>query len=132
MGLPVLRRLVYNSLGSEKWLNAPSSCHCYVQICATLFLPLCRMENACLHWTRTKDYSKMYYINIADKGVFQKKPTASLLALLGVCVGQPHLAARFSLGRAHSDTCQSRLSEGHGAKQVERKGKHPRSPRDFL
>lgn len=47
----------------------------------------------------------MYYINIADKGVFQKKPTASLLALLGICVGLPHSAALFSLGRAHNDTC---------------------------
>lgn len=92
---------MYNSLGSEEWLNAPSSCHCHEQVCATLctlFLPLHRMENACLQWTGTKDYSKMCYINIEDEGVFQKKSTASLLPLLATCVSHPHFAALFPLG----------------------------------
>lgn len=57
------------------------------------------MENACLQWTRTKDYSKMCYINTEDKGVFQKRSTASLLPLLGICADHPHLAALFPLGK---------------------------------
>lgn len=56
------------------------------------------MENACLQWTKTKDYLEIYYINTEDKGVFQNKSTASLLPLFGICVGHPHLAALFPLG----------------------------------
>lgn len=61
------------------------------------------MEKACLQWSRTKEYSKMYHINTEDKSVFQKKSTDSLLPLLGICVGHPHLAALFPLVK-HSVT----------------------------
>lgn len=127
---------MYNSSGSEEWLNAPSSCHCHEQICATLctrFLPFSRMENACLQWTRTKDYSKMCYINIKDKGVFQKS-TASLLPLLGICVGHPHLAALFPLGEhtvtnASNQTLRRWRDTGQASRQ---KRKAPQMTKRFF
>lgn len=41
--------------------------------------------------------SKMYYINIKDKGGFSKEVYS--FPSLGVCVGHSHLAALFSLGK---------------------------------
>lgn len=77
--------------------------------------------------------SKMYYINIKDKGGFSKEVYS--FPSLGVCVGHSHLAALFSLGKhtvIHASNQTLSEMEGHSAKQEERKGKHPRSPRDFL